>query len=80
MTEHECEHTRFRSQAGVTRLTDEDGKVVGYAVELTVNCDECGRPFLFKGLPLGMSLESGAFMSFDRAEARFVIEPGAPVQ
>lgn len=71
----ECEHLEFAVHADVNRLTASDGgPVSGYAVDITINCAECGLSFAWLGLPNGLSpLEPR--ISFDGLELRAPIVP-----
>ena len=68
-----CDHNEFKAKVNVTRLTDKD-KVTGYLAEVKIKCAECGTPFAFKGLPMGLDL-SGATVDPDRLQANLAIEP-----
>ena len=65
-----CPHSSFTAVVRVARLED-SGR---FNAEVTVQCADCGTPFRFKGLPLGLNLD-GAAMSIDGTEARLAIEP-----
>jgi hypothetical protein len=70
-----CEHYKFRVNGNVIRLTDEAGAtVVGYTVDFTVHCDQCGLPFRFRGQQYGSSPDHPA-LSADGLELRAPIEP-----
>ena len=45
-----------------------------YMVDLSIRCMECGTPFQFLGLPLGLNFD-GATMSLDGQEAHLAIAP-----
>ena len=71
-----CKHTEFKSMTKVTRLVDEHElafpdkvKPNGLAIEVTVNCIQCGAPVYFTGMGMGVAF-CGARMSFDNKEAR----------
>lgn len=54
----ECPHEAFAVRADINRVTDvdgPDGKVIGYDLEIAVDCVACMTPFEYMGLPLGMS-------------------------
>lgn len=74
-----CAHEDFRTDCGVHRLSDTDnGPVTGYMLDVRITCTQCGLPFKFVGLPVGLELQ-GAAMSFDRTEAHLAISPdGSP--
>jgi hypothetical protein len=72
-----CEHRNFYVRGNVTRLTDgDDGPVTGYSVDFTVWCDVCKEPFVFIGLPAGMSFKE-PMVSVDGREARMPIAPAS---
>lgn len=45
-----------------------------YSAGIKIRCSDCGQPFRFQGLPLGLNL-NGAAMSVDGLEARLAIMP-----
>jgi hypothetical protein len=69
-TKGACEHVNFNAFVSVNRLTD-SGK---FAADIKIRCTDCGHPFCFRGLPLGLDL-NGAAMSPDGREARLAIYP-----
>lgn len=70
-----CRHEAFATTAKITRVTDHDGgEVKNFALELTVQCDQCGIPFVFKGLQAGMAFSSPRVSALGE-EARLPIEP-----
>lgn len=70
-----CEHNEFESIVDIARLTDDDGgPVVGYQAEIKVRCSECGEPFCWRGLGLGMS-HMEPRVSVDGTELRAPIHP-----
>lgn len=51
-----CEHTDFAVHAEISRITDvDDGPVTAYAADIRVECIHCGTPFLWTGVPTGLS-------------------------
>lgn len=53
-----CPHEEFAVRADVNRINDVDGpagKLIGFDLELAVDCLACLTPFEFLGLPMGMS-------------------------
>jgi hypothetical protein len=66
----DCKHMNFKANVSVNRLED-TGR---FMAEVKINCAECGLPFQFLGLPLGLNL-NGASMSVDGQEARLGIAP-----
>jgi hypothetical protein len=73
MSPESCPHANMKANAEVTHLEDcPDGKSI---CALTVTCADCGEPFVFVGLPAGMSIIRGAYGSADATEARLVMMP-----
>lgn len=68
----ECEH-RERHEALVKVIYLED--IQRFAAELTITCADCGRPFQFLGLPIGLDVTSGAYICPDGVECRIAIAP-----
>ena len=66
----DCQHESFRATVNVVRLLD-SGR---FSADVRVNCDRCGEPFCFAGLPVGLDLD-GAAVSVDHQEARIAIYP-----
>lgn len=51
-----CEHKNFVSRANIFRLIQEEGGPVDhYTAEITIECMNCKMPFMFLGVPLGLS-------------------------
>jgi hypothetical protein len=76
----DCQHLNFSAIVDVHRLLDDadQSKVVGYASEIKINCADCGLPFVFKGLPAGVSItNSNAMVSMDGKELRAPLKPSA---
>jgi hypothetical protein len=70
-----CEHNVFAVNANIGRLSQtEGGPITHYVAEITVKCDECGMPFEFVGLPLGVSAYRPT-VSIDGLELRAPITP-----
>jgi hypothetical protein len=65
-----CDHRNFDAKVSVNRLEDA-GR---FTADVEINCAECGVPFKFIGLPIGLDME-GATVSFDGKEARLAIAP-----
>lgn len=76
-----CKHENFISHVDVNRITNQsvgDGILV-YALDLRVNCKDCGQPLQFVGLPNGMSFYRPT-SSLDGQEARFpMVIPGEQI-
>lgn len=50
-----CEHENFAVEANVARLSDvEDGPINGFSADIKILCMDCGEPFVFIGLPVGL--------------------------
>jgi len=71
-----CIHMNFKANVSVGRLTDpaNENIVKAYTADVRVECAECGLPFQFLGLPMGMDTQ-GARVSTDGLEARLAISP-----
>jgi hypothetical protein len=70
-----CPHKNFSANVNVNRLTKtEGGPVTGYTAEITVKCDQCGKPFQFLGLEPGLDTQ-GARVSLDGLEAVLALTP-----
>jgi hypothetical protein len=65
-----CTHLNFRAQVKVARLED-SGQ---FMADITVQCQDCGKPFQFLGLEPGLDTQ-GARVSVDGLEARIGICP-----
>jgi hypothetical protein len=65
-----CEHHSFFVNANVARLED-TGR---FMVDITIECDQCKKPFRFIGLPIGLDM-NGAAVSPTGTEGRFAIHP-----
>ena len=65
-----CKHQSFECNVTVNRIED----VGRFTADVRVMCVECGTPFRFLGLPLGLDYNS-ATVSFDGTEARMGIAP-----
>jgi hypothetical protein len=51
-----CDHPDFVARVDVNRLSDtEDGPIVGYSADVTIRCTACDEPFVFIGVPFGVS-------------------------
>ena len=74
-----CTHEKFDANVNVIRLTEMDNgcPVTGYLAEVAIKCVQCGTPFAFKGLPMGLNL-GGAAVDIDRLKANLSIEPTKP--
>lgn len=71
----ECEHNEFEARVEVNRLEDTPGgDITGFAADVHITCRECGKPFVFIGLPGGLAPDRPT-CSVDRTEARLPIAP-----
>lgn len=52
-----CKHENFVAHADVQRIarSETDPQIDGFYVELRIHCAECDIPFVFRGLPMGLS-------------------------
>lgn len=66
----ECKHGRFVSTLSCTYLED----IRRFMADITIKCEECGTPFRFLGLGVGLDI-NGAMTSPDGTEGRFAITP-----
>jgi hypothetical protein len=64
----DCEHLNFKAKVIVNRLKDSKR----FIADITINCDDCGEPFRFLGLPCGLDLD-GCTVSVDGTELRTAI-------
>ena len=71
----DCEHLNFDANVSVGRITKgEGGPVESFMAHVKIKCMDCGRPFQFLGLPLGLDMR-GAMMDVEGQEARLAIAP-----
>jgi hypothetical protein len=71
MSQETCEHKEFAASVKVERIED----IGRFAADITINCSECGEPFRFLGLPIGLNL-NGATVSFDLVKEQYKIIHG----
>lgn len=72
-----CAHEAFTSYVAVNRLTSgDDGPVTGYAADIRISCAQCGEPFRFVGVPVGLTPDR-PMCSMDEAELRAPIRPAS---
>ena len=70
-----CEHLEFEARVEVGRLTEgEGGKVTSFSADVRITCTDCGKPFLFVGVPFGLSPNQPT-VSVDGQELRCPIIP-----
>lgn len=65
-----CKHMAFDATVSVARLED-TGR---FMAEIRIKCLDCGEPFQFLGLPMGLNM-AGATVDPDGLEARIAILP-----
>lgn len=65
-----CEHKDFEAKVNVIRLEDSGA----FMAEVKVKCRECGTPFQFIGIPMGLSFTK-PMVEVMSAEARLPIKP-----
>lgn len=70
MAEH-CIHNKGHVAEVEVAYLEDTGR---YSTGIKIRCVDCGQPFRFIGLPLGLNL-NGATMSIDGLEARLAIMP-----
>lgn len=66
----DCKHNRAHKATVSVGYLEDTGR---FTAEIRIEC-ECGRPFQFLGLPLGVDM-NGPAMSVDGQEARLAIAP-----
>lgn len=73
-----CPHANFDAFVDVGRVTarDNDPTVIGYSAEIRVNCRDCGEPFRWTGVPVGLS-PGQPMCSVDHAELRAPLRPAS---
>lgn len=70
-----CKHQTFKADCKVFRRTDgDDGPVIGYSMDVTVKCVDCGEVFEFIGPPAGASFKFPT-VSADLCTLRIPIQP-----
>lgn len=78
----DCKHERFQCSCAVTRISDEQDpeKIIGYATDIKVHCIDCGQPFEWIGIPMGLSMFE-PMVSADGLELRAPMRPsGLPIE
>ncbi len=70
-----CLHTASCKADCTIEFTEDSGR---FLLGVRVHCQDCGKPFVFLGLPAGVNLE-GAAVSVDGTEARLAIAPEGTV-
>lgn len=71
-----CPHLNFHAQVDVSRCqrNETDETIVAFYADVRVFCNECGKPFEFIGIPMGLS-PGQPRCSVDGQEARMPIKP-----
>jgi hypothetical protein len=74
-----CQHENFDAYVAVNRINkdgEDPGIIVAYLADVKVSCRDCGQPFEFFGIPLGMSFYQPT-MSINGQEAHIpLVLPG----
>lgn len=73
-----CPHQNFTAMVEVNRITasDADPTVIGYNAGIRVNCQDCGEPFRWTGVPAGSSPRQ-PMCSIDESELRAPLRPAS---
>ena len=67
-----CAHQEFYARVAVNRIEDKGA----FMADVSIACRQCGLPFHFLGVPLGLSF-GRPMASIDQTELRVPIAPGA---
>lgn len=68
---NDCLHNKAHKAIVRIDFLEDTGRFVA---DVNIECADCGRPFQFLGLPLGLNLD-GATMNVDGQTARLAIAP-----
>lgn len=69
-----CLHGRFSASVEVSRIGDHpENRATKFYADVRVKCDECGAPFKFKGMLVGLD-PAYPRVSMDCQKARLPIE------
>lgn len=72
-----CPHEEFQALVEVARLTKvEGGPVTGFSADVRVFCADCSEPFVWVGVPFGLSPRAPA-VSLDGRELRAPLRPAS---
>lgn len=71
----DCEHASFEATVEVNRLLN-DGEVVAFSADVRVSCADCDEPFVWSGLPVGLS-PLRPMVSMDGRELRAPLRPSS---
>lgn len=71
ITVTDCLHNKQHRATVAVNYLEDSGR---FSADIRIECADCGRPFQFLGLPLGLDL-NGAAMDVDGQEARLAIAP-----
>jgi hypothetical protein len=66
-----CKHTKAHKAIVRIDYLEDSGR---FMADVKIECADCGRPFQFLGLPLGLDL-NGAAMDVEGQTARLAIAP-----
>lgn len=66
-----CIHNVSHSVEAAMNYMEDTGQ---FMIDVKVTCAQCGQPFRFLGLPLGLNM-SGATMDVDGLQARLALAP-----
>jgi len=69
-----CVHEAFTITSRVARMEDREGLIGNFMLEMRIACTQCGLPFVFGGVPPGLSF-TGPRVSIDGTELNIPIEP-----
>ena len=79
MRKGKCLHLNFHAHVDVSRIPEnghERERATEYHADVRVKCADCGEPFCFVGLPMGL-LSDKPTMSADEEEARLILRPAS---
>lgn len=51
--EERCRHRNVLTEVQITGFNDDENKGVA---EIAIHCEDCGRPLVFDGIPVGVSV------------------------
>ena len=68
----DCKHNKAHKATVTVVCLEDSGR---FTAEVRIECADCGRPFQFLGLPIGLDVTGGAFINTDGQECRLAIAP-----
>lgn len=68
----DCLHNKAHKAAVSVVYMEDVGR---FLCQIKVACADCGLPFQFLGLPMGLDLNGGAFIDPDGQECRLTVAP-----